>query len=111
MTNEQALEWFKSRYDKAKDYFDEHWEAEERRQHEEYVEALDCAIKALTENAELKSMLETVANDIEIAADNMKQDCNAKCAGCLFYNDGKDECAYAHMNAIKNLIGGEDNAV
>lgn len=47
MQIKEALEFWKSRYNRTKDYNDIHWEASERREHEEYVEALKSAIEAL----------------------------------------------------------------
>lgn len=47
MTNEQALKYWRTKYNLAKDYWDEHWEAEERHSHQRYVEALEVAIAAL----------------------------------------------------------------
>lgn len=84
MTNEQALQWFRFKFDRAKNYYDEHWDATERREHREYVEAMNCAIKALTENEELKAMLKTDADDIEKSSDNMKHGCKPNCTGCWF---------------------------
>ena len=59
------------------------------------------------ENEKLKALLRQIANDIEIATDNMKYGCNSNCAGCLFYNDGKDECVYKYMEEIKKIVGEE----
>lgn len=47
MKREDAFDYWKSKYESAKDYSDEHWEADERRAHREYVEALECAVEAL----------------------------------------------------------------
>ena len=47
MTNERALKYWRIKYNLAKDYWDEHWEAEERHSHQRYVEALEVAIAAL----------------------------------------------------------------
>lgn len=55
MTREEAIKFWKFRYENAKDYTDPHWEAQERREHREYVEALRMAIEALQrEEAEAK---------------------------------------------------------
>lgn len=48
MTREEAIKFWKFRYENAKDYTDPHWEAQERREHREYVEALRMAIEALS---------------------------------------------------------------
>ena len=47
MTKEEAKRFWLIRYENAKDYTDPHWEAQERREHREYVEALRMAIEAL----------------------------------------------------------------
>lgn len=47
MTNEEALNRFKWKYSLTKDYNDPHWEGGERREHSEWVEQLEIAIKAL----------------------------------------------------------------
>lgn len=47
MTITNALKYWKFKYNQAKDYVDEHWEASERREHREYVEALKVTIETL----------------------------------------------------------------
>ena len=49
MKREEAIKFWKFRYENAKDYTDPHWEAQERREHMEYVEALRIAIEALSQ--------------------------------------------------------------
>ena len=49
MTREEAKRFWLIRYENAKDFSDPHWEAQERREHREYVEALRMAIEALSE--------------------------------------------------------------
>lgn len=51
MTKEEAIKFWKFRYENAKDYTDSHWEAQECREHREYVEALRVAIEALKADA------------------------------------------------------------
>lgn len=51
MTREEAKRFWLIRYENAKDYSDPHWEAQERREHREYVEALRMAIEALSTDA------------------------------------------------------------
>lgn len=61
MTREEAKQYWQFRLDNAKDYIDPHWEADERRAHREYVEALTAAVEALSAEAEetvLNKMLE-----------------------------------------------------
>lgn len=52
MTREEAKRFWKIRYENAKDFSDPHWEAQERREHGEYVEALRMAIEALSTEKE-----------------------------------------------------------
>ena len=49
MTKQEAIKYWQFRYDTSKDYYDEHWEGEERRAHREWVEAIKCALDALKE--------------------------------------------------------------
>lgn len=48
MTREEAKEYWLFRYANAKDYNDQNWDAQERREHRDYVEALLMAIEALS---------------------------------------------------------------
>lgn len=47
MTASEASEFWKFRYDRTKNYVDEHWETSELKEHNEYVSALKTAIEAL----------------------------------------------------------------
>lgn len=47
MTRKEAIKFWKFRYQNARVFSDPHWEAQERREHREYVEALRMAIEAL----------------------------------------------------------------
>lgn len=47
MTRKEAVKFWKFRYENARVFDDPHWEAQERREHREYVEALRMAIEAL----------------------------------------------------------------
>ena len=47
MDKERALEYWINRYNCAKDYTDIHWDAEERHEHRDYVDAMAWAIKAI----------------------------------------------------------------
>lgn len=51
MTREEAKRFWLFIYENAKDFSDPHWEAQERREHREYVEALRMAIEALSADA------------------------------------------------------------
>lgn len=47
MTREEAKRYWTAKYEAAKKWDDPHWEAQERREHRKYVEALHMAIEAL----------------------------------------------------------------
>lgn len=47
MTREKALEYWKYKYDSAIMHNDIHYDTQECKQHEEYVKALEMAIKSL----------------------------------------------------------------
>ena len=47
MDKKRALEYWINRYNYAKDYSDRHWDAEERHEHRDYVDAMEFAIKAI----------------------------------------------------------------
>ena len=47
MTREEAKRFWTIKYENAKDFSDPHLEAQERKAHKEYVEALRMAIEAL----------------------------------------------------------------
>jgi hypothetical protein len=57
MQIDEALEFWKFKYNITKDYNDIHWEASERREHEEYVEALKTAIEALEKQMPKKPVI------------------------------------------------------
>lgn len=63
MTLDEAKKYWEWKYNRAKDFSDMHWEADERHEHQEYVEALQIAVKALEENAELKRLLKLALDD------------------------------------------------
>ena len=51
---EWALEYWTNRYNRAKDYSDIHWDADERHEHRDYIDAMAFAIKALEQFKEEK---------------------------------------------------------
>ena len=54
MDKERALEYWINRYNYAKDYTDIHWDAEERHEHRDYVDAMAWAIKAIEQYADVQ---------------------------------------------------------
>ena len=57
MTREEALEYWKYKYDSAIMHNDIHYDTQECKQHEEYVKALEMAIKSLEMWEEVKQDL------------------------------------------------------
>lgn len=54
MQIKEAIEFWKFRYENTKDYYDIHWEASERKEHKDYVDALALAIEALEKQIPFK---------------------------------------------------------
>ena len=52
MTAEKAREYWCRRIERAENYSDEHWDAEERHAHKDYIDAMKHAIAALTKTIE-----------------------------------------------------------
>jgi hypothetical protein len=51
MTRHEAYEYWLMRYNKAKDYNDPHWEAEERAEHHRWLAAMEQAMEALKDTS------------------------------------------------------------
>ena len=51
MTKHEAYEYWLMRYNKAKDYDDPHWDAEERVAHHRWLEAMEQAMEALKDTS------------------------------------------------------------
>lgn len=95
MTKHEAYEYWLMKYNSAKSYTDDHWEAEERHEHEEYVEACEQAFEALDiisneKYVELKDGLKKfrsgnfVVYDINYLLENLAREI------FLLYQTGKD---------------------
>ena len=97
--------------DPDKDYI--HMEKIEKLLNKDYSDAqtnTDYIWRKLQENKKLKAMLKQVTDDIEKFRIEFKENnCRTSCEKCLFYNDGKDECVYKHMDEIKKMIDGDVN--
>lgn len=52
MTRHEAYEYWQMRYNKAKDYNDPHWDAEERAAHHRWLDAMEQAMEALKDTSE-----------------------------------------------------------
>lgn len=51
MTRHEAYEYWQMRYNKAKDYNDPHWDAEERAAHHRWLDAMEQAMGALKDTS------------------------------------------------------------
>lgn len=51
MTRHEAYEYWQMRYNKAKDYYDPHWDAEERAAHHWWLDAMEQAMEALKDTS------------------------------------------------------------
>lgn len=51
MTREEARRYWTARYEAARKWDDPHWEASERKEHRQYIDALNMAIEALSSEA------------------------------------------------------------
>lgn len=51
MTRHEAYEYWLMRYNKAKDYNDPHWDAEERAEHHRWLDAMEQAMEALKDTS------------------------------------------------------------
>ena len=81
MTLDEAKKYWEWKYNRTKDYSDTHWEADERHEHQEYVEALHIVVKALEENSKLKRLL-------KLAVEDMK-DSQSVCEFCKHLEKGR----------------------
>ena len=115
MKREEALKFWKFRYENAKDFSDPHWEAQERREHREYVEALRMAIEALSKpNYESDT-------EVRLAVTNRNKDkvvlCDAfgeveyypngeiNCVNCPHYYETEDDTGvHSHCGSHGRLI-------
>lgn len=105
MTIDEAKKYWKYKYNRAKDYSDTHWEADERHEHQEYVEALQIAVKALEETAELKRLLSLAVVDMAtISGDKCLCNIDMHCDICPLVITGR-MCKWKHADAALKLLG------
>lgn len=64
MTKEEAKEYWTVRYEAARNWDDQHWEASERKEHRQYVDALRTAIEALSDPKWNESVKAEICDDI-----------------------------------------------
>ena len=91
MTREEARRYWTARYEAARKWDDPYWEAQERREHREYVEALRMAIEALSaEDVQGEWIFRT---DIPIGGG--RESAGYVCSNCrkdYFHVDGMNFC-------------------
>lgn len=82
MTIEEAREYWVRLLERAEGYSDEHWDAEERHAHADYVDAMKYAITAITVCIEHKNPKSN--------ADRIRQMTDEELAGVIGFNECKD---------------------
>lgn len=92
MMIEEVREYWCRRLERAENYSDEHWDADERHEHADYIDAMKCAITALTVCIEHKNPKSN--------ADRIRQMTDEELAELMTYVDTNicDFCASRHSN-------------
>lgn len=114
MTIEEAREYWNRRLERAKNYSDDHWDAEERHAHADYVDAMIYAITALTvciEHKKPKSNGDRIRQmtDEEIAEMLLLSTCYFGCNKCKY--NGKcmgKSCTEAALEWLKQEAESND---
>lgn len=95
MTIKEALEYWKFKYNRAKNFTDEHWEASERREHEEYVEALKIAVETLEKQIPKKPVEHIASSPVKIGNGFFGSGVKVhKCANCNGLIAAVHKCCY-----------------
>lgn len=107
MTIEEAREYWSRRLERASGYSDEHWDAEERHTHKEYIDALKHAITALAiyrEREEAAKKSKTNGDRIRQMTDDEKL-LSAIGTGCYrcAYRNGECDSGYGEGCIAGNL--------
>ena len=106
MTIEEAREYWNRRIERAESYSDEHWDAEERRAHADYVEAMTHAITALAICREHEEVKQPKSNEEHNAAYWMQKTMDAAHEAYDRLKDTVDfKNAIAEVEAIKQRMG------
>lgn len=85
MTIEEAREYWSRRLERAEGYSDEHWDAEERHAHADYIDALKHAIAALAicrEREETAKKPKTVRHGRWLSLEGWFNKSSVKCSVC-----------------------------
>lgn len=89
MTIEEAREYWHRRIERAENYSDEHWDADERHEHADYIDAMKYAFSAITVCIEHKKP--------KTNADRIRQMTDEELADIFELSDCKN-CTYWHNN-------------
>ena len=103
MTLYEAKKYWEWKYNRAKDFSDMHWEADERHEHQEYVEALQIAVKALEENAELKRLLKLAVEDMK-CNQFVCNLCKHSRSACLKHEKNFECFEWRYADKVKGMI-------
>ena len=101
MMIEEVREYWCRRLERAENYSDEHWDADERHEHSDYIDAMKCAITALTvciEHKNPKSNADRIRQmtDEELAVfiNGITGACSdGECSHCVMCNYNVDVCS------------------
>lgn len=118
MKLDEAKKYWEWKYNRAKDFSDMHWEADERHEHQEYVEALQIAVKALEENTELKRLLKLAVEDAKALFEACEKEYMMHdsfiepemCRFCKYYRTGfckcepVGKCQWRYADNVKGMI-------
>lgn len=104
MTYEEAKKYWEYSYDVSKDFYDDHWEASERNEHREYVEAQRLAVEAL-EKVEAEPVRHGHWIDSESRGEKIKR---CSCCGGTSYSYYYTT-KYCGDCGAKMDLNGEDN--
>lgn len=110
MTIEEAREYWSRRLERAEGYSDEHWDAEERHAHADYIDALKCAITALAICREHEETWKPKTNGDKIRAMNDEELAElyeeyADCRMCIYSpHNCKSECVDGYTKWLKQEV-------
>ena len=106
MTIEEAREYWSMRLERAEGYSDEHWDAEERHAHKDYVDAMTHAVTALAvcrEHEEVKHP-KTNGDKIRAMTDEELAEFLDTATTCCADGDSCDKCPLRTINPRCNVI-------
>lgn len=109
MTLEEAREYWCSRLERAENYSDEYWDAEERHAHKDYVDAMTYAITALAicrEHEEVKQPKTNGDRIRQMTDEDLADIMQGQCACCAYQLTGctEKECKYGAYEWLKQEV-------